>query len=154
MRELLCLAFFAIFSGCIAAPFEGPGFDDGAILEGPFMVAVTHTRVAKGQVPAFSDHLDAIKTQQDDHDGFVGRSLRIRLTSRTRWTITIWEDEDSMFRFVTEGAHLEAMLDSSTVIDGVRSAVWTVEDDDAFPPSWNEALTELDLQSPEIPWED
>ncbi len=154
MRFSFLPALLLTLCGCIAAPFDGPAFEDNATLEGPFLAAITHTRVAKGEVDAFGDHLDAIKEQQDQHEGFMGRSLRLRVGSRTRWTLTLWQDEDSMMRFVTEGAHLEAMGRSATVIDGVRSAVWVIEDDDAFPPSWNDALDELDKQSPDIPWED
>jgi len=151
MRILSSLLLFGSLAGCIAAPFEGPGFEDGAVLEGPFIVAATHTKILDGG--RFRDHLDAIKRQQDNHDGFVGRSLRTQLPSQTRWTMSIFDSEESMLLFVTEGAHLQAMLDSRETIEGVRSAVWTVENDDEFPPSWSRALDELDRQSPEIPWE-
>ncbi|MFT4624566.1 MAG: heme-degrading monooxygenase HmoA [Myxococcota bacterium] len=151
MPRLAAALFF--LHGCVAAPFDGPGFDDGVELEGPFLAAITHTRIAQGEQAAFAAHLDAIKDQQDRHEGFIGRSLRIRLTSRTRWTLTIWQDEDSMMRFVTSGAHLDAMVESSAVIDGVRSAIWTVDDDDDFPPKWTDAMDRLDSQSPDIPWE-
>ena len=154
MRFLQLSLFLIALNGCIAAPFEGPGFEDGAVLEGPFLAAITHTRIARGETSAFSDHLKAIKLQQDSHEGFIGRSLRTRLTSRTRWTLTLWQDEDSMMRFVTEGAHLEAIAESATVIDGVRSAIWTIEDDEEFPPSWTDAMDRLEHQSPEVPWQD
>ena len=143
-----------LLTGCLSSSFEGPAFEDGAELQGPFLAAVTHTKVARGEHSAFGDHVLAIEEQQDHHEGFLGRSLRIKAATRTRWTLTLWQDEESMMRFVTEGAHLEAMAVSGEVIDGVRSAVWTIADDEEFPPTWSDALDVLDEQSPDIPWTD
>lgn len=154
MRPLITLALFALTTACtVAQPFDGPGVDDAMARRAPLIAAITHTRIAEGGEELFEEQLDAIVEQQDDHEGFVGRSLRTEVPGRIRWTLTVWDDEESMMRFVTEGAHLDAMLNWRGAIDGVRSAVWMIHPDDHFPPTWDEALERLEEQAPRIPWE-
>jgi len=153
MRFSLLFALLTLLTACsVTSPFEGPGFDSEFEPEGTVLAAITHTRIALGATPAFSRHLEAIKLQQDEHEGFIGRSLGNDVPTSIRWTLTLWENEESMMRFVTEGAHLDAMLDSARVIDGVRSAIFTTEVDDEFPPTWERAIAHLEEQSPELPW--
>ncbi|MCO4772071.1 MAG: DUF3291 domain-containing protein [Deltaproteobacteria bacterium] len=152
--RLTLFVVLTLLTGCsVTSPYEGPGFDGDVEPEGTVVAAITHTRIAAGGTTSFSDHLDAIKRQQDVHEGFIGRSLGNDVPTPIRWTLTLWESEESMLRFVTEGAHFDAMLDSSHVIDGVRSAIFTIEaDSEEFPPSWERAIEHLEEQSPELPW--
>jgi heme-degrading monooxygenase HmoA len=119
--------------------------------DGPFLVVATHTRVAKGERRAFGDHVDAIKTQLDGQPGFIGQSLRANMPGRERWTMTVWEDEASMLAFVVSDAHLAAMGQSTTVIDGVYSAAWWV-DAEELPVSWSDAVEKLNEAAPDEPW--
>lgn len=139
-----------LFAGCaISAPFSGPGWD-GELLteaEGPFIAAVTHTRAAKGAGRDFDRHVDAVLDQMEGQPGFIGGSLRGRILGREAWTMTVWEDEASLGAFVGSGAHLEAMVDASTVIEGVWSATYPVTREE-MPPSWSRALDELEKVEP------
>lgn len=147
----------SLFLGACAAgsPLSGPGYntDEGVLIdsEGPYLMVATHTRIAEGERARFGEHVDAIKLQQDEHPGFMARALRAEAPGRERWTLTMWEDEESVMEFTFSGAHLDAMLDSNSTIDGVYSAGWWVESDE-LPVRWSDVLDELDAEAPEEPW--
>ena len=159
MKRLITplLSLLSLLLGACAAgsSLEGPGYnsDDGVLTdaEGPYLVVATHTRIAKGEVKRFGEHVDAIKLQQDDTPGFMARALRAELPGRERWTVTVWEDEESVMDFAFSGAHLDAMLDETSTIDGVYTAGWWVEAEE-LPVRWGEVLDELDAVAPEEPW--
>lgn len=152
---LRLVALSALAAGCtVASPMTGPGWDGDALLtdaEGPFVAVATHTRIAKGEGAAFDDHVDAITAQLDGQEGFVARSLRAKLPGRERWTLTVWEDEESLAAFVVGGAHADAMGDSATVIEGLYSVSWTVEPD-AMPIEWGDVLDRLAAVEPDPAW--
>jgi heme-degrading monooxygenase HmoA len=137
-----------------ASPFQGPGFDGELITDapGPFQAVATHTRAKSGSVGAFGDAVAAVEEQLDTQPGFIGSSLRARMPGRERWTLTVWEDEESLLAFVTSGAHLEAMVDQAELIDGVYSARWVVEPGE-LPLDWSDVLHQLEQVAPADPWE-
>ena len=148
------MRLFPVFlAGCtLHTPFSGPGWD-GALstdAEGPFVAVVTHTRPVKEHRDAFDDHVDAITAQLEDQPGFVGGSLRGRLVGREVWTLTVWEDEESIADFVTSGAHWEALQDVE-VIEGIGTVEWAIEPSE-LPPSWSDALDRLDAVEANPPW--
>ena len=145
VRWIMALMWLPMAACSVSSGFSGPGYD-GALTtdaEGPFVAVVTHTRPAKGERKAFGDHVDGIMDQLDTQPGYIGGALRARVMGSERWTLTVWEDEESMHAFVLEGAHRQALETSGTVIDGVRSAMWTLSSEEV-PPSWDEALSHLD----------
>jgi heme-degrading monooxygenase HmoA len=137
----------------LSTPFSGPGFDEGLVTDapGPFVAVATHTRASRGMGGAFDDHVSAVTDQLATQPGFVGGSLRGRLLGREAWTLTVWEDEESLADFVSSGAHLEAMNDAPDVIDGVYYASWSVARDE-MPPSWDDALDHLADAEPDHLW--
>ena len=147
-----CTLLFLTITACGPAerPFEGPGFDAESgvttTAEGPFFAVVTHAGVAKGQVKDFEAHVAAIMTQLDEgQSGYVGSSLRGQ--GLDRWTLTVWEDEESLGAFAFGEVHLAAMAETGTLTDVSRSTSWTIQPD-AMPPSWDDALDKLDADRP------
>jgi heme-degrading monooxygenase HmoA len=141
-------------SACTAAsPFAGPGWDDGLTTDapGPFIAVATHTRATAGRESTFDLHVDAIKAQLETQPGLVGSSLRGRIPGRERWTLTVWEDEESIVDFVVAGAHAEAMSDYENAIEGIYYATWTVEADE-LPLDWSDALDRLKEVEPDELW--
>ena len=133
-------------SGCVVGSgFDGPGSD----AEGPFLAVATHTMAKSGAVGDFGDAVKRIDDQLAESDGFVGVAYRGRLLGRERWTLTVWEDEDSLYAFSSSGAHLEAMEDTPNLIDGVYTASWWL---DELPPSWDDAEAALAEVEPETPF--
>ena len=156
MTRFALLALPLIVACAPAQPFDGPGFDMKndrltSDADGPFIAVITHTRVAKGESGLFGEHVDGIMGQLDDQSGFVGSSLKGQIFGRERWTLTVWEDAQSLVGFRDSGAHAKAMYDQDTVVDEVYYAYWEL-DRDAVPPSWDKALTELDKVEPEEPF--
>lgn len=149
VRSLAALAPILLAGCAISQPFSGPGWDGELITdaEGPFVTAVTHTRAAKGAGKEFDRHVDAVLDQMEEQPGFIGGSLRGRIIGREAWTMTVWEDEASLGAFVGGGAHLEAMVDASSVVDGVWSVTYSVTREE-MPPSWSHALDELEKVEP------
>lgn len=136
-----------VLGGCsIAAPFEGPGYDPAQGLvtnaEGPFFAVVTKARIRRGEGQAFNAHVEAIQDSLDGQPGLVGSALRAQLGGRDRWTLTVWEDAESLLQFATGEAHLEAMVDADAITDGVWSASWALQPAEV-PPGWDEALERL-----------
>ncbi len=144
------MILMTLFACAASTPFEGPGVsDDGALRTdhaGPFVVAVTHAKPAKGKGGAFNDHVDAIEAQLLEMDGFVGYSFRGEIGGRDRWTLTLWESEDALMGFITTGVHIEAMAQSGELLEEIHSGVWVEEDPGQLPPTWGEALDFLDEQ--------
>jgi len=150
--NLWALALATLVACTPSSPLQGPGVDnDGALrtdAEGPFLVVATHTKVAKGERKLFDDHVEAIDAQLPAQDGFVASSLRARMPGKERWTMTVWESEEALLDFVVSGAHARAMGDSAVVLQGLFTAQWTVDRGD-WPPTWDEALAELDAVEPD-----
>ncbi|MCB9676178.1 MAG: DUF3291 domain-containing protein [Alphaproteobacteria bacterium] len=142
-----------LVTGCaLGSPMSGPGLDGEA--EGPYIAVATHTRFASGQQKAFADHVAAVNAQMDAQPGFVARALRARILGRERWTLTVWEDEESLLEFAYgAGAHATAIGDAGTVIEGVYSAQWEVEPED-LPIPWDVALEHLAAERATPPWEE
>jgi len=55
---------------------------------------------------------------------------------KTFWTLTVWDDEASMRRFMTSGAHREAMPKLAQWCDEASSVHWLQESTEL--PSWAE----------------
>jgi len=129
-----------------AQPLAGPGYDpkEGLLIEADTLVAaVTYAEIARGQRSAFDDHVDAIVEQTEVSGGFVARSLRGELAGREVWTLTVWEDEESMAAFAASDAHLAAMGAAHEVTEQFDAAYWTL-DASEMPVSWDDALLRLE----------
>lgn len=131
----------------LSRPFEGPGFDDGAFVSdhpGPFWVAATYARSARGQNAPFQDHVGAIDAEIAEADGLVGYALRGEIGGRDNWTMSIWESEEELYAFVASPAHLAAMGEADLLLEDSAFTHWTEADGSALPPTWEEALDRLD----------
>lgn len=142
----MILAFALSLACAPSEPLEGPGYTEagGFLIDADtLVVAVTYADIASGQRGAFDDHVDAITAQADASPGFVARSLRGKVPGREVWTLTVWEDEDSLLGFATSGAHLEAMSAYVELTDAAYSQTWTI-DADEMPVDWDDALARLE----------
>lgn len=103
----------------------------------PF-ISVTRLRVRSVRfLPAFALHTLRSRAQVRRAPGFQGGSL---LADRewTFWTVTAWDGQDSMRRFMATGAHRAAMPRLLDWCDEASVAHWT-QPDGAALPSWAEA---------------
>ena len=69
-------------------------------------------------------------------NGFLDGSLQPD-RKLTFWTMTLWQDQAAMRAYMTGGAYLKAMPKLLNWCDEASVVHWT--QDDAAPPSWEEA---------------
>ncbi len=103
------------------------------------MVFVSLTRLKLRSIrflPAFAFHTSRSLSQVKRASGFLDGGL---LPERgwIFWTMTAWDSEESMRRFMTAGAHKKAMPRLLNWCDEASVAHWTQPD--AALPSWEEA---------------
>ena len=95
------------------------------------------------RLPAFARHTLGSVRQLASSPGAMGYSLRAAPHRRRFWTVTVWEDEAAMRRYVREQPHRAAMRWLQASDGGTfRSTQWDV-DGAAVPPSWEVAGSQL-----------
>lgn len=100
-------------------------------------VSITRLRVRSLRfMPAFAIHALSTSAQVRSADGFVAGSL---LPDRrfTFWTMTLWNEQADMRRYMTNGAHLKAMPKLLHWCDEASIVHWNQAAPDL--PSWDEA---------------
>jgi hypothetical protein len=100
-------------------------------------VSLTRLRIRSIRfMPLFAIHAFRSRMQVSSAPGFqTGALLADR--SRTFWTMTAWDSQESMRAYMTTGAHKKAMPRLLHWCDEASVAHWTQPD--ATLPSWMEA---------------
>ena len=102
----------------IGAEGEPAGFGElppGAI------VSSTYLRVQDNEeaAAAFDERMGPIIGQLSAPDaGLLGLSLRVSMECNTARTLTVWENEEAMMKFVMSAAHLEAIASTAEISRG------------------------------------
>ncbi len=110
------------------------------------MIFVSITRLRIRSVwfmPRFALHAFTSLRQCKRASGFLDGSL---LPDRKLafWTMTLWQDQAAMRAYMGGGAHLKAMPKLLHWCDEASVVHWT--QDDATPPSWEEAVRRMRTQ--------
>lgn len=113
--RLLALLTAATSWGCaISTPFRGPGVDDGNLQANQLdpnrtvFVALTGATLDRSKREPFDRATDGVMDQMEQVPGLVGFSFRFELLGSKVWTMSVWEDEASMRRFVRSAIHRDA----------------------------------------------
>ena len=102
----------------------------------PF-VSITRLRIRSARfVPSFAMHTFRSLKQVKKAPGFKGGSI-LADRSWTFWTMTVWDREDSMRRYMINGSHREAMSHLLHWCDEASVVHWDQPEDGL--PAWNEA---------------
>ncbi|MGB8543114.1 MAG: DUF3291 domain-containing protein [Candidatus Acidiferrales bacterium] len=106
-----------------------------------FFVSLTRLRVRSWRYFPFF-FVQAIRSarQAKSAEGVLSVSL-LREARNTFWTRTVWNDEQSMKRFMLSGPHGQVMRRLMEWCDEAAVAHWTQESPE--PPSWEEAHRKL-----------
>jgi hypothetical protein len=100
-------------------------------------VSITRLRIRSVRfLPLFAIHTMRSLRQVKRQTGFRGGSL-LPDRSWTFWTTTLWDSQDSMRRYMTEGPHSAAMPHLMNWCDEASVVHWDQPDD--TPPTWTEA---------------
>lgn len=146
---LAVVAMALVAPGCaIAMPFRGPGWDGApTVARDEYVVVLTHA-VLDGETRAsFDGGFDPVRAQLDGAEGLVGYSMRKELLGDEVWTMSVWQDEASLKRFLYRGAHRDVMRDGAIAIETGDFRRFTIPASDV-PPTWSQALAWL--EDPEL----
>ena len=61
-----------------------------------------------------------------------------------RFTLSIWENEEAMYAFVTSGAHASAMAQSAELVHEGSTTHWTASEAEVNALSWDDAQQHLE----------
>jgi hypothetical protein len=75
--------------------------------------------------------------------GLVGFSFLAKPLSRRYWTLSVWEEGRALMSFIRKRPHLTAMEQLAPRMRAFDSVRWTTLGT-GYPPSWREALRQLD----------
>ncbi|WP_291299070.1 antibiotic biosynthesis monooxygenase [Elioraea sp.] len=131
--------------GCaIATPYREVGQAPADASADAALVAITEARLGgdRASRAAFWDGVREVERSLPSQPGLLGYALRRELLGNTAWTMTVWDSEEALDRFVGASAHRSAMAAGDPAIASVRFARLT-RARDAGPPPWPEALDAL-----------
>lgn len=89
-------------------------------------------------MPKFLRYTRRIQHQLSDSGGLIGYSLDAKVFSREFWTLSVWEDEESLRRFVMRNPHGQVMADLVPHMGQTEFVRWKVSGS-SVPPDWEEA---------------
>jgi heme-degrading monooxygenase HmoA len=135
----------ALLGGCTiatpyrpAAPAEGSGAGEAVV------IALTEAtlRPDRAARAAFWDGVRRVERDLPNQQGLLGHALRRELLGNRAWTMTVWESQEALDRFVTSPVHRAAIRAGDPALAGQRFATVT-RPRTAGPLSWTEALDVL-----------
>lgn len=143
---ILFVALSALLSACtLSQPLSGPGYstDRGIQHSGgnTVFIAITHAVLADGlsNKLRFRELSSAISDSLADQPGFIASSLRTDILGREAWTMTLWQDKESMKAFRRSDVHTAAMKETSNLVKEAYFAETTLPSAQAAL-TWDDAL--------------
>jgi len=144
LPRLAAALLATLLGGCtIATPYR-EARPAGGDAEGLVVIALTEATLGpdpKGRA-AFYDGVRAVRLDLANHKGLLGHSLRREVLGNRAWTMTVWESEEDLDRFVSSPVHARAIRTGSPALAGQRFATVT-RPRAAGPLPWAEALDVL-----------
>ncbi len=114
LRIISILAIAVLLSACeFSTPFrysESSGGVKAASPDDPVILAITYSVLKDNEYrDTFWEHTFKVQRDIENNPGFVGASLRRSLLGAEGWTMTAWENHQSLNAFVRSDVHIEAM---------------------------------------------
>jgi quinol monooxygenase YgiN len=141
---LAVAALAALLGGCaVATPFRDTA-TGRAGEAGVAIVALTEATLGPDRAAraAFWDGVRTVERTLPAQPGLLGYALRRDILGNRAWTMTVWESEADLNRFVSSPAHAAAIRGGNPAIAGQRFATVT-RPRAAGPLPWAEALDVL-----------
>jgi quinol monooxygenase YgiN len=121
--------------------WSGPGVVGGALPVGRYIIAATYLKGRPEGFDTFQQVLGPIIAALPTTDGLVGYATQNSSSCFTARTLSVWQDEASMFHFVSSQAHSNAVAKVSEVSrGGSLTTHWSATEAGA---TLEEALTHL-----------
>lgn len=148
---LTCLiALFTVSSCVISTPFKRTDTGQEAANIGEqnrVIVALTHATLKQGKDHKhnFYRYVDSVVDSMEAQQGMLGYSIRRQLFGREAWTMTVWQDQDSLLAFKTGDAHSQAMQFGSSSLESAVFAQVEISPSE-IPLKWAQAEQILEQQ--------
>ncbi len=88
-------------------------------------------------MPKFFRFVFGIRRQLAGSEGLIGYSLDAHIPGKEFWTLSVWEDRESLWRFVQKMPHSQAMTDLLPRMGKTEFFHFEV-DGSSVPPDWEE----------------
>lgn len=112
-RTLFVTGVLPILTGCIylGPPFEAVDQFTAVPGDRSVVVGITHVKLGdeNEKNTVFWDYTRQVINSLPEHQGYLGYRLRKKLFVDEAWTMTVWEDQDALDRFVRGSRHGMAM---------------------------------------------
>ena len=132
--------------------YVGPPFKSTEALkslppDSTVMVGITHVTVGddRKKNKVFWDNTFTVVESLPKHEGYLGHKIRKILLGKQGWTMTVWQDENSLNRFVRGSTHASAIGTGLPAVTEARFVRLSVKRSE-LPLSWEQAETLMDTQ--------
>ena len=94
-------------------------------------------------LPRFNLYTGRVQQQLKRTEGLVGYTIGAKPWRKQFWTLSVWENEQTLRRFVYSGFHKGVMIVLKDDMADFSTRSWSIEGDNV-PPDWVTALERLD----------
>ena len=102
-------------------------------------------------MPKFFGFVSGIRRQLAESEGLIGYSLDAHVLAKEFWTLSVWEDRDSLWRFVQRMPHSRAMQDLLPHMGQTEFFHFEVNGS-SVPPDWQETKRRMRERETEAPF--
>jgi hypothetical protein len=103
-------------------------------------------------MPKFFRFVIGIRRQLAHSEGLIGYSLDANVPGKGFWTLSVWEDRESLWRFVQRLPHSRAMTDLLPHMRQTEFFHFEVEGS-SVPPDWQETKRRMRERGAETPFQ-
>jgi nitrite reductase/ring-hydroxylating ferredoxin subunit len=103
-----------------------------------------------GAMPKFFRFVFGIRRQLAESEGLIGYSLDAHPLAKEFWTLSVWEDRDSLWHFVQKMPHSQAMQNLLPHMKQTEFFHFEVKGS-SVPPDWQEARRRMRERATEAP---
>lgn len=112
--------------------------------EQTYLAILTHYPLKAGRrTSRVLSYVRLVQRRLDRCEGLVGYAFRANFYRQQLWTLSVWTDEAALRTFVDDVTHQQASEDLTSYVERSETRKWWISGEDV-PPSWDEALAQLD----------
>lgn len=143
-KNLALIGFLFFTTSCaFSPPFNGPQYsrETRALTGDPHrevVLALTNATLDGKQRSGFDSSSKKIFKNIAKFPGYIGGTVKVQIFGDEVWTMTIWEDEQSLQSFIYSTQHLDAMYMTNHAMKKFRHLHIKVRAKD-LPYSWKQA---------------
>lgn len=114
-----------------------------------YLVILTHYPLKAGRrTSRVLSYVRLIQRRLERCEGLVGFAFRANFYRQQVWTLSVWQDQAALRAFLDDVIHEQASEDLTAYVEDAVTRQWWVAGREV-PPSWEDALAQLDDPSAE-----